>query len=89
MKAFIAVMAVFVMAAGMSVVAIASDVPVSQQSLEPENYAGHVELWQSSGPIETGAVPAKSASSTTEESDSDALRRSLEPENYVGHPDAH
>ncbi len=41
MKKFMAVMAVFVMASGMSVVAIASDVPVSRQSLELENYAGH------------------------------------------------
>jgi hypothetical protein len=87
MKKLMAVMAVFVMAAGMSVVAIASDVPVSQQSLEAENYAGHVDSVQISGPIETGAVPAKAESSKMKASDSDASRRSLELENYAGHPD--
>ncbi len=63
--------------------------PASQQALEPENYAGHVDLVQISEPIETGALPARSESSKAEASDSDAdaLQRSLEPENYVGHPD--
>ena len=87
MKKLMVVMAVFVMAAGMSVVSIASDVPVSQQSLEAENYAGHVDSGQISGPIETGAVPARSESFKMEESPSDASRRSLELENYAGHPD--
>ena len=45
MKKLMVVMAVFVMAAGMSVVSVASDVPVSQQSLEPENYAGHPDMF--------------------------------------------
>jgi hypothetical protein len=85
-----AVMAVFVMAAGMSVMAIASDVPASQQSLELENYAGHVDTEQISGPIETGAVPAKQEISKRRASDPDSFesRRSLEPENYAGHPNA-
>ncbi|HEX9850368.1 hypothetical protein [Candidatus Deferrimicrobium sp.] len=87
MKKLMAVMAVFVMASGMSVVAIASDVSVSQQSLEAENYAGHVDSGQISGPIETGALPAKSEGSKMKASDSDASRRSLELENYAGHPD--
>jgi hypothetical protein len=87
MKKFMVVMAVFVMAAGMSVVSVASDVPVSQQSLEAENYAGHVDSFQISEPIETGAVPARSESAMLKASDSDASRRSLELENYAGHPD--
>ena len=89
MKKFMAVMAAFVMAAGMAVVVNASDVPAWQQSLEPENYAGHVDLGQISAPIETGAVPAKSESVKTKGSNTGALLRSLEPENYVGHPDTH
>ena len=84
MKKVMVVMAVFVMAAGMSVVSIASDVPVSQQSLEAENYAGHVDSVQISEPIETGAVPAKWE---MKESGSEASLRSLELENYAGHPD--
>ncbi len=87
MKKFMVVMAAFVMAAGMSVVVNASDVPASQQSLEAENYAGHVDLEEISGPIETGAVPAKAESPKVKDPDTDALMRSLEPENYVGHPD--
>jgi hypothetical protein len=89
MKKLMVVMAVFVMAAGMSVVSIASDVPVSQQSLEAENYAGHVDLVQISEPIGTGAVPAKLESSMMKESGPEASRRSLELENYAGHPDTH
>ena len=87
MKKLMVVMAVFVMAAGMSVVSIASNVPVSQQSLEAENYAGHGDLVQISEPIETGAVPARPESFKTKESVSEASRRSLELENYAGHPD--
>jgi len=87
MKKLMVVMAVFVMAAGMSVVSIASDVPVSRQALEAENYAGHGDLVQISEPIETGAVPARSESAMLKASDSDASRRSLELENYAGHPD--
>ena len=89
MKKFMAVMAVFVMAAGMAVVVNASDVPAWQQSLEPENYAGHVDLVQISAPIETGAVTAKPESVKTKGSDTDALLRSLEPENHVGHPNTY
>lgn len=87
MKKFMVVMAVFVMAAGMSVTAIASDVPAWRQSLEPENYTGHVDLGEISGPIGTGAMPARPESSKVKELDTDALLRSLEPENHVGHPD--
>jgi hypothetical protein len=87
MKKLMVVMAVFVMAAGMSVVSVASNVPVSQQSLEAENYAGHGDLAQISEPIETGAVPARLESSKMKESGSEASRRSLELENYAGHPD--
>lgn len=89
MKKLLVVMAVFVMAAGISFVAVASDVPAWQQALEPENYAGHVDLVQISAPIETGAVTVKSESVTTKGSDTDALLRSLEPENHVGHPNTY
>jgi len=87
MKRLMVVMAVFVMAAGLSVVSIASDVPVSLQALDAENYAGHVDSWQISEPVGTGAVPARSESSRMKGADSDASRQSLELENYAGHPD--
>ena len=90
MKKFMVVMAAFVMAAGMSVVSIASDVPPRNRPWSPRIRRAR-RLGEVSGPIETGALPARSESSKAEASDSDAdaLQRSLEPENYVGHPDAH
>jgi hypothetical protein len=86
MKKFMVGLAAFVMAAGISVVVNASDAPAWQQSLEPENYVGHVDPGEISGPIETGAMPAKAESSKVRDLDTDALMRSVEPENYAGHP---